>query len=461
MKADECQITQPINLRNYSETGYNYAMNEAIYKARRDTLAAKMDDGIAVIGTASPAVRSNDTEYPYRPDSDFYYLTGFEEDNAVLVLTKRAACVKSLLFVQPKDEKMELWTGKRLGVDAAAERFDVDEVFSIETYTEKLPELMQNLPRLYIDLFSQERIYAEVKTSAERLRHKRETKRPVSRMIDVRQLVREMRLVKSSEEISVIRRGLAITAEAHHHAMKVCRGGMTEYRLQAEYEYVFKKNGAKSDAYSTIVAGGDHANTLHYVKNDDVLKAGELVLIDAGCEYGYYATDITRTFPVDGRFSAAQREVYDAVLDVQERIIGQIGPGRLKSDLQKAAERMLCEKMVALGILEGDVEKLLEEKKHKKYFPHGIGHWMGIDVHDPAPYYDEKGDEIALVPGMLLTVEPGLYLPADDLSVPEKYRGIGIRIEDDILVTEIGCENLSEAIVKTASAVEAMCVQNS
>ena len=446
-------------LCNYSETGYNYAMNEAICKARRDTLAAKMDEGVAVIAAAPQKIRSNDTEYPYRPDSDFYYLTGFGEDNAVLVVVKEATRVRTVLFVQPKDETMELWTGRRLGVDAAAERFEVDEVYAIGEYREKLSELMQNLPRLYLDLFSDEDAYAAAKKTAEALRHKRETKRPVTQLTDVRRIVRQMRLVKGAEEIALIRKGMEITAQAHHHAMRICRAGMKECTLAAEYEYRFRKSGAGRDAYTTIVAGGDHANTLHYVKNDDVLRSGELVLIDAGCEYRLYATDITRTFPVDGRFSPAQRTVYEAVLEVQEAIIGWIAPGVLKSDLQKTAERMLCEKMVKMGILEGNVEKLLEEKKHKAYFPHGIGHWMGIDVHDPAPYYDEKGDEIPLAPGMVLTVEPGLYLPADDPAVPERYRGIGIRIEDDILVTETGCENLSAMIVKTPEAVEAMCTQ--
>ncbi len=434
-------------------------MNEATYKDRRDALAAKMDDGVAVIAAAAQKIRSNDTEYPYRPDSDFYYLTGFGEDNAILVVSKRGPQVRSVLFVQPRDETLELWTGRRLGVDGAAERFEVDEVFAVGEYAEKLPELMQNLPQLYLDLFSEEYPYTAAKKAAEELRRKRETKRPVTQMTDVRRIIRRMRLVKSAEEIALIRKGMEITAQAHHHAMRICRAGMMEYALAAEYEYCFKKNGAYSDAYTTIVAGGDHANTLHYVKNDDVLKPGELVLIDAGCEYRYYATDITRTFPVDGRFGDAQRTVYEAVLEVQTAIIGKIAPGVLKSDLQKTAERMLCEKMTQLGILEGPIEKLLEEKKHKAYFPHGIGHWMGIDVHDPVPYFDENGDEIPLEPGMILTVEPGLYLPADDPAVPERYRGIGIRIEDDILVTETGSDNLSAMIVKHPDGIEAICAQ--
>ncbi|WP_345985005.1 aminopeptidase P N-terminal domain-containing protein [Sulfurimonas sp. HSL-1656] len=435
-------------------------MNEMTYKQRRDRLLSKMEEGIAVLGTATLKTRSNDTEYPYRQNSDFFYLTGFEEDNAALVLVRGSDTYKSVLFVQPKVEEMELWTGKRTGVDAAKARFDVDEVFSVEAFEEKLPELMQNLPRLYGDIFGTDARFEAARDAADKLRHKRETKRPVIQLIDLTQMVRQMRLLKSEEEIATIRAGLEITAAAHHHAMAVCTPGMMEYALQAEYEYMFTKNGAYSDAYTTIIAGGDHANTLHYIKNDAPLNAGELVLIDAGCEYRHYATDITRTFPVDGRFTEAQKEVYEAVLDVQLAVIAQIGPGVFKSELQKNAEWMLCEKMVKLGILEGEVDALIEAKAHKKYFPHGIGHWMGIDVHDQAPYFDGEGNEIVLAPGMVLTIEPGLYLPASDTSLPERYRGIGIRIEDDILVTESGHENLSAAVAKSVEEIEARCAQN-
>lgn len=432
-------------------------MNESTYKTRRDALLAMMQEGVAVIGAAEQKVRTNDTEYPYRQNSDFYYLTGFEEDNSVLVLVRSASETKSILFVQPKDEKMELWTGKRLGVDAAKKRFKVDAVEAVTDFPDKLTDLMQNLPKLYGDLFDDRKWFTEAKTVAEKLRHKRETKRPVTQLLDATALVRRMRLIKSEEEITLIREGLKITAASHHHAMHLCRPGMMEYELQAEYEYLFRKNGAYSDAYTTIIAGGDHANTLHYIRNDAPLNDGDLVLIDAGCEYRLYATDITRTFPVAGRFTEAQKEVYQAVLDVQISVISQIGPGILKSELQKNAEWLLCNKMIELGILSGEADTLIEEKKHKQYFPHGIGHWMGMDVHDTAPYYDDEGNEIPLEPGMILTIEPGMYLPAGDETLPEKYRGIGIRIEDDILVTEAGNENLSSAVVKSVEEVERMC----
>lgn len=432
-------------------------MNEMTFKLRRDALLGMMHEGVAVIGTALQKVRTNDTEYPYRQDSDFYYLTGFEEDNAVLVLVRSAQEMKAILFVKPKDEKMELWTGKRLGVEAAKARFEVDGIESVEDFTPKLSELMQNLPTLYGEIFGDEKWFAEARNVAQMLRHKRETKRLVTRLLDVTALTRRMRLIKSDEEIALIREGLAITTAAHHHAMRLCRPGMMEYEVQAEYEYMFTKQGAYSDAYTTIVAGGDHANTLHYIKNDAPLQDGELVLIDAGCELKNYATDITRTFPVNGKFTPAQKEVYEAVLEVQVAVISQIGPGVLKSELQKSAEWMLCTKMVELGILNGEVDTLIEAKEHKRYFPHGIGHWMGIDVHDPSPYYDDEGNEIPFAPGMILTIEPGIYLPACDDAVPEQFRGIGIRIEDDILVTASGCENLSSDVVKKVEEIEKMC----
>jgi Xaa-Pro aminopeptidase len=266
-----------------------------------------------------------------------------------------------------------------------------------------------------------------------------------------------MRLIKSVEEIEMIKKAVAITAEAHHEAMHTCKSEMAEYELQARMNYVFLSHGARAEAYGAIVAGGNNANTLHYVDNRDVLKDGDLVLIDAACEWELYASDITRTFPISGKFSDAQHEVYNAVLDVQLRVIDTIKPGIKRDWLQKYSEELLCDALIKMGILSGERRALMEAKAHKKYAPHGIGHWMGLDVHDPCPYVDESGESLAFAPGMVMTVEPGLYFRADDESVPERYRGIGIRIEDDILVTEEGYENLSAMIVKSVEDIERMC----
>jgi Xaa-Pro aminopeptidase len=432
-------------------------MNETIYTKRRNRLLAKMKPGVGVFASARWKTRTNDTEYPFRQNSDFYYLTGFTEDNAVLVLVKAKGEKRTLLFVQPKDEQMELWTGKRLGIEGAKQRFDIDEVHSIAEYETVMRDVLKEHDTLYLDLFSDDARYGATRDLCKALLHDRSCKRSPRAFVDLSEIVRTLRLIKGKEEIGLIRKALAVTAEAHHRAMALATPGMMEYELQAEYEYVFKRGGAYSDAYTTIIAGGDNANTLHYIANADPLREKELVLIDAGSEYGMYASDITRTFPVDGRFTKAQRELYEMVLDVQLRIIAAIRPGITKNELQQKSELWLTEGMVALGILKGKAKKLVKEKAHKPFFPHGIGHWMGLDVHDPCPYVDAKGKDIVLAPGMVLTIEPGIYLRADDNRVPKKYRGIGIRIEDDILVTKAGCENLSADIAKTVDEIEAAC----
>ena len=417
-----------------------------------------MDEGVAVLSTAVMQTRSNDTEYPFRPNSDFYYLTGFKEENSVLVLSKKGDEHKTVLFVQEKVPEMELWTGKRLGVDAAKDSFSFDEVYGIKSFEEQITELLKEQGLIYFELFEDNQVYTQLKAVASTMLHTRGVNISPRTFSDITKLTQQMRLIKDDEEITLIQKALAITTKAHHHAMKVCQPEMPEYQLQAEYEYVFKKEGAYSDAYTTIIAGGNSANTLHYIKNDQPLTEGELVLVDAGCEYGFYASDITRTYPVNGTFTPEQKELYEMVLDVQLKIIAAIKPKGSKKALQALSERLLTEGMVSLGILEGHVKTLMDEKKHKVYYPHGIGHWMGLDVHDPSPYSDDNGEEILFAEGMVLTIEPGLYLPQDDENIPEKYRGIGIRIEDNILVTKEGCDNLSQGIAKTVEEIEAMCI---
>ena len=432
-------------------------MNETVYKQRRDRLLEMMNDGVAVLATARQQTRSNDTEHPFRQESNFYYLCGFEEDNSALVFVKSGDAAKVLLFVQPKDESMELWTGKRTGVDAAKERFDVDEVHSIDAFENVVREELKNKKRLYLDLFSDDPRYDAVKQQCRHLVHDRSSIMSPRTFIDITEMVQAMRLIKDEHEIALIREALDITKEAHHAAMRSAHPGVHEFTLQADIEHVFRHRGAHSNAYLTIVAGGNNANTLHYINNSDVFGADDLVLIDAGCEYEMYASDITRTFPVSGTYTRPQREVYEMVLDVQLRIIGMIRPGMTKKELQQMSEQWLTEGLLKLGILNGEAGALIEAKKHKKYFPHGIGHWLGIDVHDPCPYVDENGNEIRFAPGMVMTIEPGIYIRADDMDAPKAYRGIGIRIEDNILVTEGGCENLSSAIAKTVEEIEACC----
>ncbi len=436
---------------------HNTLMKEIHYSARRKQLLEHMEEGVAIVTAAMPAVRSNDTEHPYRQNSDFYYLTGFNESNALLILIKNAAEMKTILYVEAYDEQYALWNGARHGIEKAKERFDVDEVRDIADFPDEIKELLREHVNLYIDLFDESDALSEAKLAARMLRETRGVKRHIRTYRDITHLIRKMRLIKSPEEIETIRRAVMLTADAHHMAMKRSQAGMREYQLQAEMAYVFVNGGGHTEAYGTIVAGGNNANTLHYVDNRDELRDGDLVLIDAACEVELYASDITRTFPVSGRFTAAQKEVYNAVLDVQLRVIDAIAPGVKRDWLQRYSEELLCDALVTLGVLSGEREALMEAKEHKKYAPHGIGHWMGLDVHDPCPYVDESGESIAFAAGMVMTIEPGLYFGADDESVPERYRGIGIRIEDDILITEEGCENLSAMIAKTVEEIEAVC----
>ena len=322
-----------------------------------------------------------------------------------------------------------------------------------------IQELLREHINLYIDLYSDSSRLSEAKKAAQLLHTTRGIKRHIRSIRDVTFLIRKLRLIKSPEEIETIKKAIALTAEAHHQAMRVCKSGMKEYQLQAAMNYVFLDNGASAEAYGAIVAGGNNANTLHYIDNRDELRDGELVLIDAACEWELYASDITRTFPVNGKFTDAQREVYNAVLEVQLRVIDAIKPGVKRAWLQHYSEELLCDALINLGILSGERETLMDAKEHKKYAPHGIGHWMGLDVHDPCPYVDEEGESLAFMAGMVMTIEPGLYFRVDDESVPEHYRGIGIRIEDDILVTEEGYENLSAMIVKSVEEIERCCNQ--
>ncbi len=422
-------------------------ISEKEYRKRRVRLGRKLKPmSVAVLFAAEPKTRSNDTEYPYRQNSNFYYMSGFKEDKSALVIVKGAKKFHTYLFVAKKDKTQELWHGKRLGKEKAKELFLVDDVFEIDEFEAKFKEFVDKKQHIYHD-FTLE--YAKVKVL------KRYTKN-IQSYENLASYVERMRLIKSKSEIKLIKKAINITKKAHHRAMKRAKKLQYEYELQAHIEYVFKKNGAYSDAYTSIVACGNSANTLHYVNNNKKLMQGNLILIDAGCEYEYYASDITRTIPVSGSYTKAQKEVYAMVLHVQKEIIKMIRPGIFKSTLQKKSEELLCQGMIDLGILKGKCKELIKEKAHKKYYPHGIGHWMGLDVHDECPYKKPNGEEIALQQGMVMTIEPGIYLDAEDENIPKKYRDIGIRIEDDILVTKNGCENLSCAIAKEIDEITRM-----
>ena len=425
-----------------------------IYKQRcKDVLKKMKDDSVMILFSATEKIFSNDTHYPFRQDSTFYYLTGFHEDNAALVLVKSGNKDRIIMFVQPKDKLLELWTGKRAGAKKIKKDLSIKDVFSIKDLDDKFQKICQNKKAVYFDLLDKQTL-TFIHSVVSRVKDNRKLKFYPKIFFDAKEIVNSLRRVKSDNEITLIKKAIDITQKAHHKAMKLKKTNIYEYELQAEFEYVFKKFGAMHDAYTTIVAGGNNANTLHYINNSSRLKDGDLVLIDAGCEYKMYASDITRTIPVSGRFTQAQKEVYSLVLDVQKKIIKMIKPGVKFSDLQNKARELLCGAMVELGILNGNVDELIQEEKDKRYYPHSIGHYMGIDVHDTCPYKDDNAEELPLCEGVVLTIEPGLYLPKDDKSIPTKYRGIGIRIEDDILVTKDGYENLSIKIKKEIEDIE-------
>ena len=319
----------------------------------------------------------------------------------------------------------------------------VDEVRVSSSFKEIIKELCTDKENLYYDFTK------EIPKIKKRLQRRFKTHR------DISVFIKQMRLIKSKAEIKLIKKAIKITKKAHHNAMKFKKINSGENELLAKIEYTFKKNGAYSDAYTSIVACGDNANTLHYISNDKDFKKKELILIDAGCEYDYYASDITRTIPVDGKFTKAQRELYKLVLDTQKQVIKMIKPNILRSELQKKAEILLVDGMIKLGIMKGRRDKLIKNLAYKKYYPHGIGHWMGLDVHDVAPYLDINKKEIPLRKNMVLTIEPGIYVSKDDKTVPKKFRGIGIRIEDDILVSKKSHKNLSRKILKTIKEIEA------
>jgi Xaa-Pro aminopeptidase len=410
-------------------------------------------DSVAIIPAASEATRSNDTHYRYRQDSDFYYLTGFDEPESIAVVAPSRDAEKFTLFVRPRDAEQETWVGKRAGIEGAKERHGADAAFAVAEFRDKLAELLNGAKNVYYRLgVNRELDEVLIKQLGEMRLRSRQFTAPDS-ITDPSAILGEMRLVKSDAEIELMQRAADIAAEAHVEAMKAVRAGMMEYEIEALIEYHFRKSGAAAPAYGSIVGGGANATILHYVTNDAPLRDGDLLLIDAGAEYQGYASDITRTFPVNGRFSQAQREIYEAVLAAQVACIEMVKPGVTMDELNDHAIRILTERMVSLGLLEGQVDKLVEEKTYRRFFMHGIGHFLGLDVHD-AGRYKLNGAARALAPGVVITVEPGIYIAGDAENVPDRFRGIGVRIEDDVLVTPEGHRMLTAKVPKGIEEIE-------
>ena len=431
------------------------------YRQRRDTLMSKIGNGTAIFRSAPMAVMHNDVEYAYRQDSDFFYLTGLDEAEAVAVLAPHHEEHKFILFVQPKDITKEVWSGYVTGVDAAKEKYGADEAYPINELEEKLPQYLINADKIYYRLGRDKPFNETVLTHYQRLlrTYPKRGSGPTA-IQDTCTILHGMRLVKSDSELTLMRKAADIAVEAHNVAREMAKPGVYEYEIQAEMEGIFRKHGGNGPAYPSIVASGANSCILHYIENNRQMQDGDLLLIDAGCSYGYYNSDITRTFPVGGKFTKEQKILYELVLSAQKQAIAQVKPGNAYSSIHDTALRVLVEGMIELGILKGEIDKLIEEEKYKPYYMHRTGHWLGLDVHDVGVYQHGKDNPLILQPGQVLTVEPGIYIvpgaePAEEQpKVDEKWMGIGIRIEDDVLVTESGCEVLTKGVPKEVSDIE-------
>ncbi len=427
----------------------------AVFAERRQRLLDAMGpDAAAIVMGARLATRSADTEFPFRQDSDFHYLTGFDHPGAV-ALFRTDDGPAFTLFVQPRDKAAETWTGYRPGVDGAKQDYGADEAYPIDTLLEELPKQIERAGRLFHTYGRDAELDRTIVASLESLRGRTKLGfEPPGEIVDPRDLIHEMRLIKEPAEVEIMRRAAAITAVGHQEAARICRDGRHEYELQAELEYAFRRLGGSGPAYGSIVGGGKNATILHYVTNAEKLHGGSLCLIDAGAELEGYASDVTRTYPVGGRFNGPERAVYEMVLDAQKKALEACRPGTTLPTIHSTTVRALVEGMVSLGLLSGTVDDLVESEAYRTYYMHGTSHWLGLDVHDVGSY-THAGKPRTLDAGMAFTVEPGIYVAPDDERAPEHLRGIGVRIEDDVVVTSDGIENLNLAIPKEPDDVEA------
>lgn len=430
--------------------------NAELVRRRRALMRAVGEDAVVLVPTAPVRYRNNDAAYPYRQSSDFLYLTGFQEPEALLVLAPGREAAEQILFCRDHDERAERYDGERLGPERAAQHLHLDDAFPILDLDEILPGLLEGRRRIYFAVGADADFDRRVMGWVNGIRARVGAGAlPPSEFVDIGHLLHDMRLVKSAAELRLMREAARISVTAHTRAMQTVSPAMSEGDLEAELMYAFRRGGAREAAYESIVAGGDHACTMHYVRNDAPLRDGELVLIDAGCEYQGYASDITRTFPVSRRFSEPQRRVYEIVLHAQRAAIAAVRPGAHFNAPHEAANRVLTEGLIALGLLEGELEALIAAEASRPWTIHKTSHWLGLDVHDVGDYrLGEAWRE--LEPGMVLTIEPGLYFHRDLEGTPAELRGIGVRIEDDVLVTADGCEVLTAALPTDPDEIETL-----
>lgn len=459
--------TNPLNEAPLSKVPLNKSPMSQLplsdYPKHRAAFMAKMpNNSIALFPAASELTRSNDTEYAFCQNKNFFYLTGFNEPDALLVLLKNEQSQnKSILFSLPKDALHEIWQGRRIGQIKAVQDYGVDESFEVTDVDNLLPDYLDGKSQVLFG-FSDHNFAAQVFTWLKQVKSSvRQGAKTPQHLADADPIVAELRLIKTENELALMRQANHISGLAHQRAMQKCQVGKFEYQMEAEILHEFARHGARHPAYASIVAGGDNANILHYTDNSDVLKNNELLLIDAGAELSGYAADITRTFPVNGQFTAEQKAIYQLVLDAKNLAINAIKPGMSFAKLNVLTNAFLTQGLVDLGIIEGDLTELISDKKVKEYFIHGLGHWLGLDVHDVGDYHINTDREQlrSFEVGMVMTIEPGIYIPLSDLSVEAKWRGIGVRIEDNIAVTATGFENLTANSPQTIEDIEALMIK--
>ncbi len=429
-------------------------MNTAMFAARRHAFMDHMQPGsVAILKSAPQFMLAIDAELPYRQDSDFYYLTGFEEPEAVCILAPQHEEHQYVLFVRPSSPEIERWTGKRVGVEGAMQEYGVQMAYTLEQLDEKLPDYLSNIATVYYSNGLGETFDSEISKFLKRFRYK---KGFLARtLIDPSDIFDELRMVKQAEELALLRKAAEITGAGHLAAMQAAKPGMYEYEVQAAVEYAFRMHGSRRNGFETIVASGPNATTLHYIANQRRMQDGDLLLVDAGAEYAYYNGDVTRTFPVNGSFSPAQRIIYELVLEAHLAAIHGVKPGVRLEDIHAIAVSVITEGLLALGLLEGEMDKLIEEKKYREFYMHSTSHWLGVNTHDRGKY-KIHGESPVLEPGMVFTIEPGIYIAEDAEGVEPRYRGIGVRIEDNVAVTADGCELLTPHVPKTVAEIEAL-----
>ena len=425
------------------------------FSERRSELSKKVLDDSAIIVASSPVKsRISDTDYLYRQDSNFYYLSGYEEPESILLIRPYAKKDNFIIFCRDRDPLKEQWDGFRSGQTGAVQDFGADKSLSISSVDSLMPELLEGAKNIYYSMSSPCGLDQRINTWVDQIRlNTRAGAEPPQNLLSLDSVIHEMRLLKSDEEIEVMKQAAEITTEAHIRAMKAVKPGMFEYQLEAEYLYAFNKNGARAPAYNSIVGGGNNACILHYVENNSELKDGDVVLVDAGCEYKYYASDVTRTFPVNGSFTEEQKQIYSVVLEAHKQSMGQLKPGNKWNLAHEKSVEVIVEGLIDLGIIKSSKKEAIDTGEYSKYYMHRIGHWLGMDVHDVGSY-KQDGDWRDLEPGMVMTIEPGIYIMDSLEGVEDKWKGIGVRIEDDVLVTKKGFEVLTPDIPRSIEEVE-------